>query len=615
MYDPSPESKLLLVKQLETASESEKPALLNELSESCVFGDPEEMRRYATEALEAARQTKNANQEARALRNQGISFHKSGILDQALKCLSEAELVSGCNDINIKSNIKLGISHVYISGGLLTQADHLLNEAWDGFQKSGSSFDLARVRLNQIQIAIRQQNLSQGVEYLKDAQKLVDDSNSKTLKGHLLMLRGHLNIEQLHINEAIENYLNAVEFMEDNHFCSALIEGLSKLAYCYQQSGNLEKSNLFATKAIEQNGEAMAPRPVVDSYRILAENAAKAGNFSFAYTMTRKANQLEELLRKYALNSQRMMVGSVEQTQIELQKRVSLERITRSQNIIIVLVTLLLVSCLVAIGLLVWHNSILKKTRAKERALTLQLQNQQQVIQENNHQLTQTISHRDRLYSIIAHDLKSPIGALNALMQSLSQEDLGKQETATILRDLAPTVQNTYQMIERLVEWAQTQQMALNPAPQTLDIAAILDEVTQQIAPYIQRKNIRLESKLEASFPVYFDPGMLLSILRSLLFNAVKFTYPDGIIHIESNQETNGVSITNSGMKIPEKIIEAVKTHQTVESSFGTSGEKGTGLGLVLTQALLNANNGSMAFETGSFGTRVILILPKPPLV
>jgi len=283
-----------------------------------------------------------------------------------------------------------------------------------------------------------------------------------------------------------------------------------------------------------------------------------------------------------------------------------------AQRWVILMAALLIIGVIILLIQLSRHNRSLRKLQQQEHDFAEQLKAKQDAIISRNKDLAEIIAHRDRLYSIIAHDLKSPIGALHGLMQTLTSEDLQKEETVSILRSLAPSVKSTYELVEQLVEWAQTQQMELNPRPEVINLYQIYQSAMDQMAPFLAMKNIALTSRIAVNHEVFFDRGMLLSILRSLLSNAVKFTNQDGSIDIQSLPDLSGVSFKNSGRRIPQAVIDAVNTNQTVESSFGTAGEKGTGLGLSIIKTLLEANGGSIEFKADSTTSEAIVYLPKP---
>lgn len=296
----------------------------------------------------------------------------------------------------------------------------------------------------------------------------------------------------------------------------------------------------------------------------------------------------------------------------ENETRQALLATNTAQRWAILMAALLIIGVIILLIQLSLHNRSLRKLQQQEHDFAEQLKAKHDAILSRNKDLAEIIAHRDRLYSIIAHDLKSPIGALHGLMQTLTSEDLQKEETVSILRSLAPSVKSTYELVEQLVEWAQTQQMELNPRPEVINLFQVFQSAMDQMAPFLTMKNITLTSRIAVNHEVFFDRGMLLSILRSLLSNAVKFTNQDGSIDIQSLPDLSGVSFKNSGRRIPQPVIDAVNTNQTVESSFGTAGEKGTGLGLSIIKTLLEANGGSIEFKADSTTSEAIVYLPKP---
>ncbi len=611
IYEPTEESRTILLASLEQATKEDRPVLHNQIAESYTYADSSKLREYAEKALSEARNLRNATEEVRALRNLGTSYHISGDLDMALRSLNEAIQIKGCEDVSLISNVKLALALIYISGELWEPAEILLNEAYAGFLSVGSEFDMARVRLNQTRVALKRGSLSDAVNLFEDSKHHASISQSDKLKGHLKMVEGLIFIEQERYQDAITSFDKSITFFKAGNFSSPLCESLVQQSYCYQQVGALEQSTKNAERVILQSNKVRAPRPEMEGYIILAENAARNNDFEKAYKMAKNAQKIAKTMRILDLSNQLTIIESSNNLEIQYKEKTALEKVNKSQAHTIALGSLLIVAAFVLLILVVRHNRVLQKNQQKEHELTLKLRQQQDAILSRNKDLAEMITHRDRLYSIVAHDLKSPIAALHGLMQSLTEEDLHKEDTLELLRKVAPSVQSTYELIEKLVEWAQTQHMELKPNAEVVNLYQIYQGAIIHIAPFINRKKITINARLAVNHEVFFDRGMLLSIMRSLLSNAVKFTNEGGSIELRSLPDFKGFTITNSGMRIPDAVIEAINTNQTVESSFGTAGEKGTGLGLIIIRTLLDTNGGSIEFSTDETGTKVVVYLPR----
>ena len=613
IYEPGQEEREGLLDQLQTANLQQQAELYNKIAETYVYVDTSKTLDYARLALETAKDSGDVDEMVRAHRNLGTAYHITGNFDRALENLYEADQKEGCKDIQLKSNVKLALSLVYAFAELWEPAEKLLKEAHDGFFEVGAEFDMARVNLNQAKNALTRKELKTCLEAYEEAKSHARLSGSDKLDGHFRMIEGLLYIEQERYDDAISSLEQALDFFETRNFTSSLCAALSKLALCYQQIGDYEKSDQCANRCVIRDHDIIAPRPVSDSYQVLSENAAIRGEFELAYKMGKHAQSIGETMRKIDLSNQLAIVESLKNISLENESRTALIATNKAQGRAIILGVLLIIGTIILVMLLFRHIRSLQELQKQEHEFSEQLKAKQDAIVSRNKDLAEIISHRDRLYSIIAHDLKSPIAALHGLMQTLTSEDLQQTETHEILKSLVPSVRSTYELVERLIEWAQTQQMELNPKPEVINLFNIYESAIEYIKPFLERKNITLIPRIAVNHEVYFDRGMLVSILRSLLSNSAKFTNPDGKIDIQSLPDLSGIVFKNSGVRIPQAVIDAINTNQTVESSFGTSGEKGTGLGLTIIKTLLEANGGSIEFHADTSGTTATVYFPRAP--
>lgn len=258
------------------------------------------------------------------------------------------------------------------------------------------------------------------------------------------------------------------------------------------------------------------------------------------------------------------------------------------------------------------QNAILKNVKTvleqKVKERTAQLEAQQWELQRSN-------ASKDKFFSILARDLRNPFAGLLDLTNSIvknihefSQDEI--KEHIETLRDSAGTV---HTLIENLLAWAQLQQGTLPHAPTTLPLGPLVEEIKLSMAPEITQKRLIVRNQLDTSVVAQADRAMLIMILQNLISNAMKYSYPGGSITVtgQTNGQGASVIVADRGTGIDADDLPKLFRLDTRFSTAGTAGETGTGLGLILCQALAEKNQGTLHIESEiGRGTTVTVTMP-----
>jgi len=222
------------------------------------------------------------------------------------------------------------------------------------------------------------------------------------------------------------------------------------------------------------------------------------------------------------------------------------------------------------------------------------------LLQEQTHQLTELNTLKNKLFSIIAHDLKNPLYALRNLFRNIQRYDLPGNEIKMLMPDMVNELSYTTGLMENLLQWAKSQMYAEAVNPQLLDISKITQEVMQLLRLQAEAKKIYIRSKLERPVIVFADRDMINLVLRNLLSNAIKFTPEEGTIFIEAREMRSHIEIyvQDTGMGISEEVIQKLMMEDIYYTTKGTDGEAGTGLGLMLCKEFLSKNGGRMHVQS-----------------
>ena len=226
----------------------------------------------------------------------------------------------------------------------------------------------------------------------------------------------------------------------------------------------------------------------------------------------------------------------------------------------------------------------------------LSLLKAKRIIKKQYERLQQTIASRDKIYSIIAHDLRAPIGTIkmiNAIIESEKNKikNAGIREKFEMINE---TTEEAFNLLENLLRWTRNQTRKKYVAHSEFDIASTIQQVVSLFTSIADSKNILLLPHIHLSLQVYADEDMIKTILRNLISNAIKFTYPGGKveIHLTAEKEFAQVSVKDNGIGLSPEERRKIMTGKKWLTTYGTKNEKGCGLGLQLCRDFIHMNKG-----------------------
>ena len=235
------------------------------------------------------------------------------------------------------------------------------------------------------------------------------------------------------------------------------------------------------------------------------------------------------------------------------------------------------------------------------------------LLEEQTQQLTELNSLKNKLFSVIAHDLKAPLYALRNLFRNVQIYNLPGEEIKMLVPEVVNELTYTTGLMENMLQWAKSQMQAESVKLQLLDVAGIAREVLQLLRLQAEAKNIYISSTIEQPIFVYADKDMINLVMRNLLSNAIKFTPIDGSICVEARDLRSciEISVQDTGTGISQEGLQRLNA-ENYYSTRGTGGEAGTGLGLMLCKEFLSKNGGRMNIQsTPGKGSIFSFTLPK----
>lgn len=249
---------------------------------------------------------------------------------------------------------------------------------------------------------------------------------------------------------------------------------------------------------------------------------------------------------------------------------------------------------------------------AKER-MTSELNER---IKSQNKNLATINDQKDKLLSILSHDLRGPLTSIKGYYDVIHNHcnDLTEEQKVEMERKLADMADSTLDLLENVLTWSRGQ-MNLNEFSNSATLLqSVVDEILPVHGKIARDKGVEIALEIDPGMVMYCDPGVLSTVIRNLLNNAIKFTRSGGRIVICASESGHNTCLTvsDNGIGMSQKVLADIFKLQ-VSPSFGTAHEKGSGLGLILCKELLEANGGSIKIVSElNEGTETTVCFPKP---
>ncbi len=484
--------------------------------------------------------------------------------------------------------------------------------------------DIIESTNNLAELYSAKQEYRKSIEYYQDVLKRIGNSND-SIKGRILPKLGG-------------EYLKFNDFDRANKF---LIQGLILNRKSNNKLGltislmNLGQLNLSQNKTIiaeKQLSEAGELAKSIDNkqellryYQLMKELDSTKRKFESAFYWQREYYDLKNSLENKTINLDSVTESSLELSPefnsrtsdaslTEFQQSSLLERDNEIDRFQLILYGLLLALGIVSTFLILIYlkrNTSLKYTQElEEKNLKIELQNT--AFKEQTENLENVINVKDKLFSIISHDLKDSLSSINGFIDLLREGSLSREEFDNLIPELSENANNASLLLFNLLNWSKSQMHSLEPKPTLFDVQEVFEDKIKLIEQRLDNKGIDLIDHSLREF-VYADRSMFEIVIQNLLANAVKFCKNGDSITI-SNHISNGsciISIADTGIGISKENLEKLFKNNSF-TTIGTKNEKGTGLGLSICKELVELNHGKIWVESNlNVGSTFYVQLPK----
>jgi signal transduction histidine kinase len=497
-------------------------------------------------------------QKALALNGRGLIYLSQHAYAQA------ASIFKQCVEINLARQDSLSLGANYLNLGISLSELGQYNEAIEA--------------------------LAKGYDFTANLQESIQRMMIINRQGQIQLELGNLSEAKVLFNGILEEYPQLTNWEK-----SFATTGLGLIAL---EENQLQKALELGLKGYEYAKLASAYWDQERASSLLSKAYEQLGDYKNALLYSRLNKVHADTLYNDDKNSEisyhQLQMAEADKATLE-QKNLIAEQKAKISNY-----TLIGLSAILA--LLTMIILLNRRWLKKKEELNLQLLEKQKEVISQNDTLNQLNEEKNKLFSILSHDLKTPMNAIRQMLELHEMDLLSEQEKEESYKLLLKQVKQTEQKIEQLLRWSHAQMEGIVTEKEPLDLSLLIKETINQNEVIAQKKNINIKFTFEEHrFRILADPSQLRIVFQNCLQNAIKFSHVGGEISLELEDLGNLVKfkIKDCGVGMtPEKLQEISQKKSIVSSTEGTNKEKGTGLGLFLIKQFMETNGGELMIES-----------------
>ncbi len=572
-----------------------------------IWSDANKSLEYSFSALKLFEELNDKRNYAETMRSIAETYRSLNFLDLAVQSALKAE------EIFLKLNDTLGLAQTYnrlaaVMFEKLNSKYSYSSHKFGIFKGYGTGERSPEKFFNTIpkdkEVKMTYDSL---VKYIDLAYHYAQFSKSKALFVNTSQIESSLFIIIGYRKQAIEQLNKALEVAKKEDFKMYLPLLYTSLASAYTDEKDFDKALEYSRLVKEISDKtniliykAMAANSFYSIYSLMGDyKTAIAYLHEYqGYISKHTSNQLDARLRviEYQHNLAR-----------KEQELLSSKKIT-----IVIVVSFILILLIIVVSLI----ALARRNREISKLNQILIENNI-IVKEQRDQLEVANAEKDKFFSIVAHDLKNPVGSFRMTTNLFrdSFEDLTKEESKELIDMLKESSDSLFSLLENLLEWSRAQRGKINFIPVETNMRQLIEMTCFVLKHQAAVKNISLNCEVPENYNIVLDPNLVTTVIRNLVSNAIKFTPDGGSVTVGIKEETNEyvtLFVSDTGVGIPQENIDKIFRIDSQVTTLGTNKEKGTGLGLILCKEFINLHNGDIWAESQvGKGTTFYIKIPR----
>tara|TARA_R110002012_G_scaffold286251_2_gene477724 strand:+ start:43804 stop:45765 length:1962 start_codon:yes stop_codon:yes gene_type:complete len=602
----------------------ERLSTLNELSFYLREIEQHAAFNYALEAEKLAQKLENKSEEAKAKENLGWIYYRRGKWQKSFDYSKSAYVLSmEANNLEQAAKVMNSMGALYYEQQSYSQAIEQFKNAYAISMKTGDLYTMIRSLNNVAFNFLAKNELDSSKYYALKAIETNVNAGSPYLLSFSNRVLGDIFLQRNQLDSAEIIYLKALENGRIQNLTTFQASVLHRLGKTYLLNGKLENAKSILLEGIELSSNNNLLDELAKSHKYLADYYRINGDYQKAFEEQSKFVVLNDSLVNQASKDrlalmQGMFQDDLDQSELDLlvaQNEHQQTRLEMNRRVMV----LIGVASLLILGLLIWLfllNRNIKKYNRHLVSQKKQIFKQNEDLEAKSSQLQEINQTKNKLFSIVGHDLRGPVGQVKSLVDLLISGQLEKDEFEDLVQNLKKDVDSVYFTLNNTLKWSMAQMEGFKLNKVNFNLADLVGANVRLIKPKLKEKSLDIEySSYYDDLDIFADRDLIEVVIRNILNNAVKFSKPGDVIMLSADLENDMVvfCIEDQGIGMSEIQINELLTEDYVitNSKLGTNREKGSGLGLQICKEFTRMNGGELLIrsEEGQ-GTKVCIKVP-----
>ena len=463
-------------------------------------------------------------------------------------------------------------------------------------------------------------SINLAINYYKLALEIKEKEGGKLDIAAIHHNMGLVYMSQKKFDEAVQSLVASrkifVELGNDRHAANTT----NNIGRAYYRNGKYQEALTYYKKGVEEAKAINSSFLIMDNYKYQADCYAKMNNNREAYRYSNEYHNLKDSLLHIDKEKQLAEIHAKYEIEIKEQENKILKKENEAHTATIkiqyiVSIGVFIIAILVSVLAVIYYRSNKTKRKANDllrsqkveiqkindslSALNKEITKQNLEINDQKKELENLNGIKDKLFSIISHEFRSPLNSLKGTLALLKVGAISEDELDMISRELTDKINNTSIFLDNLLNWAKSQMHGINARPVEIELNELAEENIQLLKSMADKKKIRLENQILKDCRAHVDPNMMNLIFKNLISNAIKFSLRSGVIVLTTMQKDNmnTIVVSDSGIGMSKENVKLLFQVQTF-TTRGTANERGTGLGLYITKNFIEANGGEIWVES-----------------
>ena len=570
---------------------------------------------YSKEAYEQSKKDERKSDQMRAGRLLGRIYTQLYDLNTALNYLNEAISIGSYASIGDDyTKMLINVGEIYFN---LNDYNASLEYFLKAQEVSTDEDDIANIDNYIGKIYFATLNPEKSLEYFNKALTEYNNLDDKSISSESNRGLAMIYENEGDFKKALEYFFKGLEINREIKRNDLISKSLNDIGNEYYKLEDYENAEKYGLEAIELAMETNNRTSLMQSYEILMNVYLKLNDFQLAYKYAKMYADIKDTVFNDAIAEK----IANEEVKLDVERKDKELTVLSKENDLInferysIFITVLLVIAFA--GYIFMSYRKIRRINRKLESANENLFGQNEKLEKSEKELIKLNEEKNKLFSIISHDLRGPysgyFGLLHILIENI--DELTKEEIQGLSLDLYSSIEGQYVMLENLLNWAKIQMGKMEFVKETFNVSDRMNSIITPYIPLFKYKLITCRIKTtDEKKNLNMDINAFDSIIRNLITNSIKFTKQNGKIIIDVTDTGNGmlmIKISDSGVGMTKQKIEEVVRGKNNESSFGTDGEKGSGIGMYLVKELIEKNDGKLKIKSiTNIGTTVEVFLP-----